>query len=247
MSKDYFSGRRTIRRYSGRDLPEEVLDGILERAMRAPTCGNMQLYSVVVTRDSEMKRRLAPLHFNQPSVEECAALLTVCADFNRFTRWCDISGADPGFGNFLSFMSAVSDATIYAQQIVTIAEMEGLGTCWLGTVTYNAEAISEVLELPSLVVPVAALTIGYPGEDPALVERLPAAAVIHRETYRKDSDTEVMDLFRAKEEFPANAGYVAENGKKNLAQVFTDVRYPRKMNEEFSTMFLDLLRKKGFV
>lgn len=244
---DYFSKRHTIRRYTDRPVSDELLYSILEDAMRAPTCGNMQLYSVVVTRDTEMKQRLAPAHFNQPCARECAVMLTICADYYRFTRWCEVSGADPGYDNFLSFISAMTDATIFAQQIVTIAEMKGLGTCWLGTVTYNAGKISEILELPKMVVPVATLTLGWPAEQPEPVERLPLTAVMHSERYRDDCDDEIITLFKAKDEFPANAKYVEENGKENLAQVFTDCRYPRAMNEEFSLTFLQLLREKGFL
>ncbi len=244
---NYFSGRRTVRRYSDRPVSDGLLDSILEAAMRAPTCGNMQLYSVVVNRDPEMIARLAPTHFNQPSVLGCQVLLTVCADFNRFTRWCRLSNADPGFDNFLSFLNAATDALAFAQQIVTIAEMEGLGTCWLGTVTYNAAAISEILNLPQLVVPVAALTVGWPDEHPEQVERLPLKAIRHDETYRADSDEEIITLFKAKDEFAPNSRYVEENGKQTLAQVFTDCRYPRSMNEEFSKAFLECLRRKGFI
>lgn len=243
----YFNSRKTIRKYSDRPVSRELLDSIIEAAMRAPTCGNMQLYSVIVNQDPEMIARLAPAHFNQPSVLGCKALLTVCADFNRFTRWCQLSDADPGFDNFLSFLNACADSYAFAQQIVTVAEMEGLGTCWLGTVTYNADQISEILSLPELVVPVAALTVGWPDENPELVERLPLEAVIHHESYRKDSDEEILSLFKAKDDFPANTKYVAENDKKTLAQVFTDCRYPRSMNETFSATFLDTLRKKGFL
>lgn len=243
----YFSNRRTIRRYSDRPVSDELLDSILEAAMRAPTCGNMQLYSVVVNRDPAMISRLAPAHFNQPSVLGCQVLLTVCADFNRFTRWCRLSNADPGFDNYLSFLNAATDAIAFAQQIVTVAEMEGLGTCWLGTITYNAATISDILNLPELVVPVAALTVGWPAESPVLVERLPLRGVRHDETYRHDSDDEIMEIFKAKDEFAPNAVYVEENGKETLAQVFTDCRYPRSMNEEFSCSFLNLLRDKGFL
>ncbi|MBD5203709.1 MAG: NADPH-dependent oxidoreductase [Bacteroidales bacterium] len=243
----YFSNRRTIRRYSDREVSDSLIDSILEAAMRAPTCGNMQLYSVVVNRDPEMIKRLAPTHFNQPSVMGCGALLTVCADFNRFTRWCRLSKADPGFDNFLSFLNAATDAIVFAQQIVTVAEMEGLGTCWLGTVTYNAESISEILELPDLVVPVAALTLGWPDESPDLVERLPLRAIRHDEKYRADSDEQIVDLFKAKDDFAPNAKYVEENNKETLAQVFTDCRYPRSMNEDFSKSFIAHLRKRGFL
>ncbi|MDE5847147.1 MAG: nitroreductase family protein, partial [Muribaculaceae bacterium] len=161
---EYFSKRATVRNYEKRHIPESLLDDILERAMRAPTCGNMQLYSVVVTRDPEKLARLAKEHFNQPASTGADVILTICADFNRFTEWCEASGAKPGYDNFHSFMMALTDAVIYAQQVVTIAEMEGLGTCYLGTVNYNARQISDLLELPDLVVPVASLSLGYPAD-----------------------------------------------------------------------------------
>lgn len=242
-----FRDRRTVRRYSDREVSNEILDEILETAMRAPTCGNMQLYTVVVSRTADEKAALAPAHFNQPMVTGAPVVLTVCADYARFTRWCRLSGADPGYDNLLSFMSAMSDATIYAQQIVAIAESLGLGTCYLGTVTYNADKISELLHLPDLCVPVACITLGWPDGEGEETERLPLRALRHDGAYRHDSDEEVMELFKAKDEYPPNRKYVEENGKETLAQVFTDVRYPRAMNEEFSGTFLNLLRAKGFM
>lgn len=242
-----FAERRTVRRYSDREIPDSLLDSIIETAMRAPTCGNMQLYSVIVTRNQDGKRALAPAHFNQPMVTEAPVVLTVCADFNRFTRWCELSDADPGYDNFLSFMNALADAMIFAQQIVAVAESEGLGTCYLGTVIYNAERVSEVLELPDLCVPVACITVGWPAEEGVGTERLPLRAVVHKEKYRKDSDEDVIELFKAKDEYGPNRKFIEENGKQTLAQVFTDVRYPRAMNEEFSAGFLDLLRRKRFL
>lgn len=242
-----FAGRRSVRKYSDREVSRELLDSILEAAMRAPTCGNMQLYSVVVTRSAEGKAALAPTHFNQPMVTGAPVVLTVCADFNRFTRWCELSDADPGYDNFLSFMSAVADATIFAQQIVAIAESEGLGTCYLGTVTYNADKISYVLGLPDLCVPVACITLGWPAEEGVETERLPLRAVVHEERYRADSDEEIIELFKAKDDYAPNRRFIEENDKKTLAQVFTDVRYPRAMNEDFSRAFLALLRTKKFM
>ena len=247
MEKEYFSKRTSVRNYEKRHIPESLLDDILERAMRAPTCGNMQLYSVIVTRNPERLERLAKEHFNQPAATGADVILTICADFNRFTEWCEASGAKPGYDNFHSFMMALTDAIIYTQQIVTIAEMEGLGTCYLGTVNYNAKQISELLELPDLVVPVASISLGYPSAVPIQCERLPLAAIKHDETYRKDSREEVIKLFKAKDEFPDNAKFVEENGKQSLAQVFTDIRYPESVNTAVSESFMAILKEKGFL
>lgn len=235
--KEYFSKRRSIRKFLNKEVDQKLLDSILLEASKAPTCGNMQLYSVIVTRGEEEKKALAAFHFNQPATN-APVLLTICADFNRFTRWCELRDADAGYDNFLSFTSAFADAMIYAQQVTTIAELNGLGTCYLGTVTYNAPEISALLELPELVMPVACLAIGWPDEEGVETERLPLRAFVHEEKYRKDSDEEILDLFKEKEEYEPNKGFVKENGKDNLAQVFAEIRYPRSMNEEFSAKLL---------
>ncbi len=247
MGKDYFSNRMTVRNFSDRRVPDHVLTDIIERAMRAPTCGNMQLYSVIVTRESAMKSRLSAMHFNQPASTGSDVILTICADFQRFSRWCELSAATPCYNNFHSFISALTDAVIFSQQIVTIAEMEGLGTCYLGTVNYNAADISSLLELPDMVVPVASLAIGYPICDERQVERLPVEAVLHFEKYRHDTDEDLLSLFRAKEEFPDNKKFIKENNKPSLASVFTDIRYPKEMNEKVSHEFIQLLRDKKFL
>ena len=247
MAEDYFTDRRSVRHYQDREVPGDLVKSIVERAIRAPTCGNMQLYTVVMTKDKEMKSRMEPLHFNQPASTGCSVILTVCADFNRFSRWCELSVAKPGYDNFHSFIVAMTDAVIITQQIVTIAEMEGLGTCYLGTVNYNAEDIADLLKLPELVVPVACISLGYPAGDEEQCERLPVEAVLHEETYRNDSDEEIMNFFKAKDDFPANKEFVKENNKESLAQVFTDIRYPEDVNLSVSESFAKLLEKKGFI
>lgn len=243
----YFSDRRSVRNFTDREVPDALLRQILEQAMKAPTTGNMQLYSVIVSRSAEMRERLAPLHFSQPAATGAPVILTVCADIHRFTQWCEASHADVGFDNFLSFLSAFADALIYAQQIVTIAEKEGLGTCYLGTVTYNAPEIAEVLGLPERVVPVACLALGWPAAEGEATERLPLEAVMHLEKYTDRNGQEVMEVYKAKDDYAPNRKFVEENGKDNLAQVFAEVRYPRAMNEEFSEKFTAYLRRIGLL
>ena len=247
VMNDYFSNRATVRHYKDKEISDAMLTSIIERAMWAPTCGNMQLYSVIATRDKERKKELAAMHYNQPAATEANVILTICADFNRWTRWCSLRGAEPGYNNFHSFIMAMTDAVIFAQQIVTIAEMEGLGSCYLGTVNYNAAEISDLLELPEMVIPVAALSIGYPAETPSKSERLPVKAVLHTEVYRKDNDNDMLGLFKDKEEFPANVEFVQQNGKPSLAHIFTDIRYPRDVNEKVSETFHQLLKDNGFI
>lgn len=127
---DSIKNRRTIRKYKAQDIPVDLLNDMLETSFRAATMGNMQLYSVVVTRDPEMKAQLLPAHFNQPMVTSAPVVLTFCADFNRFSKWCRQRKAEPGYDNLLSFMNAMTDALLVTQNFCTIAEDKGLGTCF---------------------------------------------------------------------------------------------------------------------
>ncbi len=246
MNSTYFT-RRTIRKYEERDIDSELLERILRAGTRSSTTGNMQVYSIIVTRDPEMKRKLAPAHFNQPMVTGAPVVLTFCADFNRFKMWCRQRDAEPGYDNFLSFMTAAIDALIVAQTVCNAAEDEGLGICYLGTATYNAGQIIDLLELPSGVVPVATVTMGWPAERPEQPDRLPMEAVVHHETYRDFTPAMIDDLYRAREAREDSRQFVAENGKQTLAQVFTDVRYRKADNEHFSARYLEAIRKQGFL
>ncbi|MHC1732059.1 MAG: nitroreductase family protein [Bacteroidales bacterium] len=246
MNSTYFT-RRTIRKYESREVEENLLKRIMTAGTRASTTGNMQVYSVIVTRDNEMKKRLAPAHFNQPMVTEAPVVLTFCADFNRFNLWCRQRDANPGYDNFLSFMTASIDALIVAQTVCSAAEEEGLGICYLGTATYNADKIIEVLELPKGVVPVATVTLGWPAVIPDQPDRLPLEAVVHYEKYHDFTPDLIDDLYREKETRADSLQFIAENDKKTLAQVFTDVRYKKADNEYFSAKFLEVIEKQGFM
>lgn len=240
--------RRTIRQYTHQDIPETLLNELLTVAMQASNTGNMQLYSVVVTRDAEQKQRLAPAHFNQPMVTGAPVVLTFCADVNRFVKWASCRKAEAGFDNFQTFIAATIDAMLFAQSFCDAAEEQGLGVCYLGTTTYNAGPIIEALNLPRLVVPIVTVTVGYPADPlPAQSERLPLAAIVHEETYA-DYTPESIDAFYAeKEALAVNQRFVKENGKETLAQVFTEIRYTKANNEYFSTAFLEVLKKQGFL
>lgn len=247
MNKRYFQERRSIRKFRNEEIDNALLKEILTRAMKAPTTGNMQLYSVVVTRSQEGRELLAPLHFSQPAATGAPVMLTICADLHRFTRWCELSNADAGFYNLLSFTSAFADAIIYAQQIVTIAETEGLGTCYLGTAIYNAPETASLLHLPKGVIPVACVALGWPDGEGEPTERLELEGIMHEERYREYGNEEIFRLFKVKEDYPPNRKYVEENGKENLAQVFAEVRYPGKMNEEFSAKLEAYLKENNIL
>lgn len=241
--KIYFSRRATVRIFDrDKHITEETLRNIIELASHAPNTGNMQLYSVVATRGAELKKVLAGLHYNQPAATGADVLLTVCADTRRFAAWCDNRDTKSGLDNFGGRLSAVIDASIFAQQIVTIAELDGIGCCYLGTATYNADEFCKALDLPAGVIPVVGIAMGYPaGEVPAPSDRLPVEAVLHDETFCDYTPERIDEYYREKESLPESAGFISLNGKKTLAQVYAEIRYPRELNEAVGKAMLRLM------
>lgn len=239
--------RRSIRKYSEQPVSDELLNRLLTEAARTQTMGNLQLYSVVVTRSDEMKRRLAPAHFNQPMVTEAPVVLTICADFNRTSQWARCRKAEPGYDNLLSFFNAAIDALLYTQTLCNLMDEEQLGYCYLGTTVYMPQQIIDILQLPQLVMPVATLTVGWPAEEPALSDRLPLESFVHQETYKDYTAADIDRYYHYKENLEENRHFCEINHKETLAQIFTDIRYTKKDNEAMSDGLLQTLKQQGFI
>lgn len=239
--------RRSIRRYQDKDVDNTLLTRLIKEAERTQTMGNLQLYSVVVTRSKELKTKLAPAHFNQPMVTGAPVVLTFCADYRRTTLWAEQRQATPGYDNPLSFVNAMTDALLFCQTFCNLAEEEGLGCCFLGTTVYQPQSIIDTLQLPELVFPVATITVGWPDENPPLSDRLPVSTIIHEETFHDYSAADIDKAYAYKEQLDENKEFVKINNKQTLAQVFTDCRYTKADCEAMSETLLEALRKQKFL
>lgn len=239
--------RRSIRRYQDKDVDNTLLTRLIKEAERTQTMGNLQLYSVVVTRSKELKAKLAPAHFNQPMVTGAPVVLTFCADYRRTTLWAEQRQATPGYDNPLSFVNAMTDALLFCQTFCNMAEEEGLGCCFLGTTVYQPQNIIDTLQLPELVFPVATITLGWPDENPPLSDRLPVSTIIHEETFHDYSAADIDKAYAYKEQLDENKEFVKINNKQTLAQVFTDCRYTKADCEAMSETLLEALRKQRFL
>ena len=238
---------RSIRKYSNRQIEKHILDEILIAGTKASTTGNMQVYSIIVSQDNAIKDKLWGAHFKQDMVKQAPLVLTFCADFNRFNKWCELRGATPGYDNFLSFYTASIDALLAAQNVAIAAESNGLGICYLGTTTYMAEKIIDILDIPENVVPVTTLVIGYPDESPELTDRLPLEGVVHYEKYNNYDEQKINSIYKSKEALESTIELIELNETENLAQIFTDKRYKKEDNIHFSKSFLKIIEKQGFM
>ena len=244
---EFLKLHRSIRKYKPDEISDADLFDILECGIRASNTGNMQLYSIILTKDASKKVDLAPLHFNQVMVKEAPVLLTICLDINRFKLWCAVNNTHVDFNNLLWLLNGTIDASILAQNICIAAEFRGLGVCYLGTTLYNAPEIIDVLHLPVGVIPITALTIGYPEYLPELTDRLPLEAILHTEVYKNYTDDDIVSLYKEKDELESSRKFVTENGKANLSQVYAEVRYKNSDSAFFSQKLKKLFEDQGIL
>jgi nitroreductase len=251
----HLTTHRSVRRYRRDPVPEDVLRRVLEAGVRASSSGNMQAYSIVVTRDAAQRERLFEPHMRQAMLLEAPVLLTFCADFHRMRRWLALSNAPDAFDDFMAFMIGAIDAALVAQNVALAAEAEGLGICYMGSTLANCDQIGPILGLPRHVVPVTGFVMGTPAESPPLRDRLPLEALVHFETYDDPDDDRLRELYRAREtagwaRYMANPelrARVEAAGVENLAQLYTVVKYPPVEHRTFARNVLDYLATQGFL
>ena len=246
---------RSIRQYKSDPVPDDLLTEILEAGVRTSSSGNMQVYSIIVTRDPALREQLYEPHMEQNMVLDAPVLLTFCADFRRMRHWLRLSDAPDSFDNFMSFMVAAIDAVLVSQNVALAAESRGLGICYMGSTLANCDQIGRVLQLPPGVVPVAGFSLGWPDEDPAPRDRLPLSGLVHQETFQDYTDERIREIYHDREVkgwerymgFPRLRAMIEESGVENLAQVYSILKYTRESHQEFSQTVLNYLAEQDFM
>ena len=150
-----------IRAYLDRPIDASLIDRVLDESLAgSSSSGNLNMVSVVKTRDVERKAHLATLHFDQPMVRQAPLVLTFCADTYRTRQWLAQREARPGFADFISWHVAAFDAVILAQTAALAFQSQGLGICYMGTTLHSMGTIAEFLELPENCLPVTRMVVG---------------------------------------------------------------------------------------
>lgn len=252
---DVLHGHRSIREYEDKEVSQEVLDQILDAGIRASSSGNMQSYSIIVTKDKEIRKKLYSAHMEQSMVVDAPILLTFCVDFNRMRKWLTLNDAPVHFDNFMSFMIGAIDATLASQNCALAAENAGLGICYMGSTLANCNQIGEILHLPPNVVPIVGYSLGYPKEYPALRDRLPRHGLVHYEQYKDYTVEDILEIYKERDEkgwqrymdVPKLKEMTERLGLKNLAQIYTIAKYTQESHHEYSQTVLEYLEKQNFM
>ena len=174
---------RSIRKFTAQPVADDVIEEVIRCAQAAATSSNLQAVTVIRVRDAARREQLAALAGGQDHVASAGALLVFCADLNRAKMACEAQGGTVPEGMTEHFILATVDAALAAQNGVVAAESMGLGTCYIGALRNNPQAVCDLLGLPRLVYPVFGLCLGYPAQDPEVKPRLPLSVVLGEDGY----------------------------------------------------------------
>ncbi len=225
---DVINGRMSLRKFADKPVTQEEIDAIVHSAMRAPTAGNMMLYSILHITDQAIKDRLAVTCDNQPFIAKAPLVLIFVADYQRWYDYFAASGVDVQTSpNEADLLLATLDSMCAAQNAVIAAESLGIGSCYIGDVMENYEIHQELLNLPDWAFPVGMLCFGH---YPETMKRKPRPRfdkeyIVYENQYRQLSETELKEMFAETE-----ASYHKVPREKAFAQAF----YDRKVNSDFS-------------
>jgi nitroreductase/FMN reductase [NAD(P)H] len=191
---------RTHRRYTDAPVPDDVLEVVLAAALSAPSKSDLQQVGIVIVRNRDTQRTIGGLIPDMPHVATAPLFLVFCADNRRLRRIFELRGR-PFINDTLDmFMNAAVDAGLVMQNFITAAEALGLGCCPISVIRDHVATVSELLELPPSVYPVAGLTVGYPSQAGWISLRLPPSVTVHTDRYDdRDLPEQLADYDRRRE------------------------------------------------
>ena len=232
--------RKSIRAYENRPIEPEVRTRILKATMRAPTAGNLMLYSIIDVTDQRLKDRLAATCDNQPFIARAPMVWIFLADYQRWHDYfiasdvasvCqqkDVPMRAPEEGDLFL---ACCDALIAAQNAVIAAESFGLGSCYIGDIIEQYETHKELLNLPQYVLPICMLVFGYPTEQQKqrkMTSRFDEKFIVFENRYHQLEQAEFDEMFAERERnLPKGAAM------RNITN-FGQATYLRKFNSDFA-------------
>jgi len=228
--------RRSVRIFKDQEIPDSVIEQLLDVASQAPSGGNIQPLSIILVRSSDGREKLAQLAGDQPWVRSAPLAMVFCLDFYRIKKWAEMSQTDfRGEQALNHFLIAYADLMVAAQNVVILAENLGLGSVYIGSIQHEMDDMRNYFEIPEHVLPMMVLSIGFPKSIPQTIPKLKKEVMVHQERYRKPRDDEIRRAFDEK------YGTIDQNIEKYLERAFVEAL---EADKQETSQFLERAKKE---
>ncbi|MEG0307945.1 MAG: nitroreductase family protein [Clostridium sp.] len=233
--------RASCRIFQDKNIPDEVLNEVIQCGIHAATGGNLQPYSIIKITSNDTKNRLVSECDMQPLVKNAPVNLLFCIDWRRIGRWCEASNAPfVATKSYRHFWIALQDTIICAQNICTAADSVGLGSVYIGTVESCFMELKSIFNIPEGVFPVVLLSIGYPNQPLIPNKKLGIEGIVHEETY---TDLPVERLIQLQDEkYDYRQFPLSTSNMESMKQVTLAVG-----GEEYSNNIMQSIVDQGYI
>jgi nitroreductase len=267
--------RRSTRDFKDQEVPETVIEKLIDAANGAPSGGNIQPISIILVRSPEGRKMLAKLSGGQPWVRNAPLSMILCLDFYRTKKWAEACRTDfMGEKALNHFLIGYADLMAAGQNVVILAESFGLGSVYIGSIQNEIDKTREFFDMPEFVLPLMVLSIGYPKSVPTHIPKLKKEVILHQERYRRPEDVEICRALDEKygaidqilEKYLERAYVEALEAEKqetpqllerarkemtrlgiqNSAQFLFKVRYPSKVMVRMNQRLIQSFKNAGF-
>jgi nitroreductase len=247
-----FFNRRSIRKFSSKPVPEEIVQKIVEIGQRAPSACNLQTYSIIWVKDLEIKGKVLDACWASSQMRNVPVVFVICADVRRLGKTLDYLNAAHCLkqrGGYAIKLMSIIDASLVAENMTLTAECLGLGSVYLGTALANSEVI-KILKLPEGVLPLTLLCVGYPDEQPPTRPRLPLSAILHVNGYRDPSDEEMKLFLEHMDDMLGREGYYQKYSNQGPSFRYSNHiqrKTATKPMQKADVEILQVLKETGFL
>jgi len=152
---EIIKGRRSIRRFHSKSIPQELVEELKEALIWAPSAGNLQARKFYFIYNPEIKKRLVEAALYQHFIAEAPLVVAACVDYS-IERYYGRRGRE---------LYCLQDVAASIENMLLLAHARGLGTCWVGA--FDEREVTRLLRIPSPLRVVALIPIGYPAENPS--------------------------------------------------------------------------------
>ncbi len=228
--------RRSVRVFKDQEIPESIIEQLIDVANQAPSGGNIQPLSIILVRSKEGREKLAQLAGGQPWVKNAPLSMIFCLDFYRIKKWAEMCQTDfKGEQALNHFLIAYADLMVAAQNVVIFAESLGLGSVYIGSIQHEIDETRKYFEIPEYVLPMMVLCLGYPKSIPRTIPKLKKEFIVHQERYQKSEDDEIRKAFDEK------YGEIEEDMRKYLEKAFIEALEADKLE---TSKYVDRVNKE---
>ncbi|TSC54033.1 MAG: nitroreductase family protein [Microgenomates group bacterium LiPW_31] len=157
---EIIKGRRSVRNFQKKEIPEEIVEKLIEALIWAPSAGNLQSRKFYFVFNQGVKERLVGAARGQNFISQAPLAIVGCADTKAIRR----------YGERGENLFSICDVSASIQNLMMLAQEHGLGSCWVGA--FDEKEVTKILNLPENLRPIVILPVGWPAEKPEAPARV---------------------------------------------------------------------------